>query len=136
MSISICQLCHRLYAIPVSPMRLQGNDAWHPLIDEARVEVTHDAHNVDDGRERADPGNTWRPWISKVAASLVQRTFKVLDVPFGKWKVRPYLVISELFGDLKRREMQYFQELEGVFLMNKYAETANRKQYIIFVNFN
>eukprot|EP01038_Epipyxis_sp_PR26KG_P004126 gene4126-5880_t len=114
----------KLCTIPLSPTRLQGNDAWHPLIDEARIEVT-DNVNTEEYRESKE-GNPWRTWVSYAAASLVQRTFKVLEVPFGKWSIRPYMVLTDVYYEMKRKEMRFFQEIDGVFLMTKYSESVNR----------
>jgi 3-dehydroquinate dehydratase len=100
-----------------SDIFLLGNVLWYPLIEEAKIELKPSSFT---------PPSNSEEWFGRAASSLIERTLRLLGAPISKkWILSPYMNLSSHFEHLKRFEMRFFQELDGVYLMEKYFQTAH-----------
>lgn len=110
----------RIFIAPLSPTRVQGNDEWYPLVDEALVEVRPE--NIVGSAE--DLG--WRKDVAPAATLQLQRAVKILSIPLPRSIVVGSLsMLADLDSDMRKLEITNFEDIEGTMIMRKLATQAN-----------
>ena len=112
----------RVFCLPISPMLVQGNTLWYPLLEEVRFDVTeaYAAKNM-----QFSHVESWRKTLSGVSAALMERAIKLLGVSLGEYQIRQFVLLTEWHRDIKRVEDTWFSEVDNVWLMNKFAKKAD-----------